>query len=101
MAHFEKRRGDAPMTLRVSRVLLLVASYPGLNQRELADLADFDTATIVGVLDRLDSEGWIHRISDLKAHRAHLIILFGRAHGGVPSISLKGTLSRKAMPARP
>ncbi len=79
MAHFEKRRGDVPMTLRVSRVMLLVASYHGLNQRELAELADFEPATIVGVLDRLESEGWIHRISDPKDRRAHLIILTNRA----------------------
>jgi hypothetical protein len=64
MAHFEKRRGDVPMTLRVSRVMLLVASYHDLNQRELGELADFDPATFVGVLDRLESEGWIRRISD-------------------------------------
>ena len=79
MAHFEKRRGDVPMTLRVSRVMLLVASYHGMNQRELASLADFDPATLVGVLDRLESEGWIHRISDPKDRRAHLIILTNRA----------------------
>jgi DNA-binding MarR family transcriptional regulator len=79
MAHFEKRRGDVPMTLRVSRVMLLVASYHGLNQRELAELADFDPATFVGVLDRLESEGWIHRVSDPKDRRAHLIVLANRA----------------------
>ena len=79
MAHFEKRRGDVPMTLRVARVMLLVASYHGLNQRELAELADFEPATIVGVLDRLESEGWIHRIADPKDRRAHLIILTNRA----------------------
>jgi DNA-binding MarR family transcriptional regulator len=66
-------------TLRVSRVVLLVASYHGLNQRELAELADFDPATFVGVLDRLESEGWIHRVSDPKDRRAHLIVLANRA----------------------
>jgi MarR family transcriptional regulator for hemolysin len=79
MAHFEKRRGDVPMTLRVSRVMLLVASYHGLNQRELGELAGFDPATFVGVLDRLESEGWIQRISDPKDRRAHLIVLTNRA----------------------
>jgi DNA-binding MarR family transcriptional regulator len=79
MSHFEKRRDDVPMTLRVSRVMLLVASYHGLNQRELAELAEFDPATFVGVLDRLESEGWIHRVSDPKDRRAHLIVLANRA----------------------
>jgi DNA-binding MarR family transcriptional regulator len=79
MAHFEKRRGDVPMTLRVSRVMLLVASYNGLKQRELAELADFDPATFVRVLDRLESEGWIQRISDPKDRRAHLIVPTNRA----------------------
>jgi MarR family transcriptional regulator for hemolysin len=77
--HFEKHRGDVPMTLRVSRVLLLVASYHGLNQRQLGALADFDPATFVGVLDRLESEGWIQRISDPKDRRAHPIVLTNRA----------------------
>jgi len=76
MAHFEKRRGDVPMTLRVSRVMLLVASYHGLNQRELAELADFDPATFVGVLDRLESEGWIQRINGTEYHNYHFLFLF-------------------------
>jgi MarR family transcriptional regulator for hemolysin len=94
MAHFEKRLGDVPMTLRVSRVMLLVASYHGLNQRELAELADFDPATLVGVLDRLESEGWIHRISDPKDRRAHLIVLANRAE---PLVDRIRTATRSMM----
>jgi hypothetical protein len=44
MVHFEKRHGDVPMTLRVSRATLLVASYHGLKRRELGALADFEVA---------------------------------------------------------
>ena len=94
MAHFEKRLGDVPMTLRVSRVMLLVASYHGLNQRELAELADFDPATFVGVLDRLESEGWIHRVSDPKDRRAHLIVLANRAE---PLVDRIRTATRSMM----
>ena len=79
MKHFERYREEVPLTLRTCRALLLVASYPGLNQGELAALADFDPAALVRVLDRLESHGWIERTPDLEDRRAHRIVLTERA----------------------
>jgi DNA-binding MarR family transcriptional regulator len=86
MKHFEKYREEIPLTLRACRALLLVARYQGLNQGELAALADFDPAAFVRVLDRLESHGWIQRTPDPEDRRAHRIVLTERAKPHVSRI---------------
>lgn len=41
--------------------LQCVADVPDVDQRTLARLAGLDTSTITGVLDRLESRGWLQR----------------------------------------
>jgi DNA-binding MarR family transcriptional regulator len=86
MKHFERYREEVPLTLRACRALLLVARYQGLNQGELAALADFDPAALVRVLDRFESHGWIQRTPDTEDRRAHRIVLTKRAEPHVSRI---------------
>ena len=41
--------------------LQCVADVPDVDQRTLARLAGLDTSTITGVVDRLESRGWLQR----------------------------------------
>jgi DNA-binding MarR family transcriptional regulator len=76
MEHFERCRDEEiPLTLRACRAVLQVARHQGLNQGELAALTDFDSTTLVRVLDRLENRGWIRRLPDPADRRAHRIVL--------------------------
>jgi MarR family transcriptional regulator, transcriptional regulator for hemolysin len=80
MDHFERCRDETvPLTLRVCRTVLQVARHQGLNQQELAVLSDFDSTSLVRVLDRLEQRGWVRRLPDPADRRAHRIVLGERA----------------------
>lgn len=76
MEHFERCRDKTvPITLRASRTVLQVARRQGLNQEELAVLSEFDSTSLVRVLDRLEKRGWVRRLPDPEDRRAHRIVL--------------------------
>lgn len=53
--------------------LLTVSRQPGLDQRTLADLMGLDTSTTAGVVDRLESRGWLRRGASPTDRRVKLL----------------------------
>jgi DNA-binding MarR family transcriptional regulator len=76
---FAKCGDDIPLTLRACRAVLLISRHEGLSQGELAELADLDPAALVRILDRLETHGWIKRLSDPTDRRAHRLVVTERA----------------------
>ena len=52
-----------------------IAQQPGIDQATLAAAISFDRATIGGVLERLESKGWIRRETSASDRRARLLHL--------------------------
>lgn len=50
-----------------------VVASPGIDQRTLAASIGFDTSTIGGVVDRLESRGWVQRQVSREDRRARLL----------------------------
>lgn len=73
--HFEQLAAQLGMTLSQAKVLLYLSRNEGTTQSRLAELSDTDRMTLVRILDRMESDGWLERRpdpSDRRAHRLHL-----------------------------
>ena len=53
--------------------LLTVSREPGLDQRTLAERIGLDTSTTAGVVDRLESRGWLRRRASPADRRVKLL----------------------------
>jgi len=62
--HFERRVGALGLTLPQCRVLVGLVNHDGISQSELAELTGIDPMTLVRILDRTESDGWLERRSD-------------------------------------
>jgi DNA-binding MarR family transcriptional regulator len=56
-------------------VLQAVREAPGSDQRSLAGMIGLDTSTMVGVVERLESRGLVHRASTRADRRVRLLTL--------------------------
>jgi MarR family transcriptional regulator for hemolysin len=74
---FERAMNDelAPrgITYRQAQVLWLLAHEGSLSQTDLAERMRIEPPTLVGILDRMEREGWIRRESDEQDRRRKLI----------------------------
>ena len=57
-----------------------VAASPGIDQRTLARTIGFDTSTIAGVIDRLESRGLMLRNASAQDRRVRLLSLTADGH---------------------
>src|SRR5690606_30438672 len=58
------RLADESITLRQWEVLACIALKEGeLSQVELADMLGIEAPTLVGVLARMERDGWLNRVS--------------------------------------
>jgi len=57
--------------------LSALADRPGLGQAALASLIGYDRATIGGVIDRLETRGWVRRAPAPADRRANVLTLTG------------------------
>lgn len=55
--------------------LQAVANAPGLDQRSLAARVGLDTSTLAGVIDRLETRGWMQRNASPEDKRVRLLTL--------------------------
>ena len=55
--------------------LQAVAATPGLDQRTLSGQIGLDTSTVAGVIDRLESRGWLTRAVSSQDRRARVLML--------------------------
>jgi MarR family transcriptional regulator for hemolysin len=73
MQRFEQRAGALGLTLPLCKVLVGLANHEGTSQAQLARLTDIDPMTLVRILDRMESDGWVERRNDPTDRRAHCI----------------------------
>jgi MarR family transcriptional regulator for hemolysin len=72
---FEQRASALGLTLPQCKTLVHLAQHEGISQVQLADLADIDPMTLVRILDRMESDGWLERRSDPTDRRARCLYL--------------------------
>ena len=72
---FEQRADALGLTLAQCKVLIYLADHEGISQVQLGDLTDLEPMTLVRVLDRMESNGWLERRSDPADRRARRLYL--------------------------
>lgn len=63
-------RGLSPRSLTVLRV---AAAQPGVTQSEIAELLLLNPSRVVGIVDQLESHGFVERLVDPRDRRARLL----------------------------
>ena len=72
---FEERARSLGLTLPQCRVLLYLANNEGISQVHLAEITDIEPMTLVRILDRMESDGWLERRADPADRRARRLYL--------------------------
>jgi len=72
---FEQRASTLDLTLSQCKVLVYLAKHEGVSQAQLGDLTDLEPMTLVRILDRMESDGWLERRSDPADRRARCLYL--------------------------
>jgi MarR family transcriptional regulator, transcriptional regulator for hemolysin len=92
--NFEQRAAQLGMSLTQCKVLVYLSRNEGTTQARLAELSDTDPMTLVRVLDRMESDGWIERRADPTDRRAY------RLHRKPASDAVLAEITRIADKAR-
>jgi MarR family transcriptional regulator for hemolysin len=72
---FEERAAVLGLTLPQCKALVHLAGREGISQAQLCESADIDPMTLVRILDRMESDGWLERRSDPADRRARRLYL--------------------------
>jgi MarR family transcriptional regulator, transcriptional regulator for hemolysin len=83
---FEQRAAALDLTLPQCRALVYLAMHEGVSQVRLAELTDIEPMTLVRILDRMESDGWLERRRDSADRRARCLHLQVKAKPLVDSI---------------
>jgi MarR family transcriptional regulator for hemolysin len=76
---FEQRAGALGLTLPQCKALVYLAQREGISQAQLSALADIEPMSLVRILDRMESDGWLERRSDPADRRARRLYLNAKA----------------------
>lgn len=76
---FEQHAASLGLTLAQCRALVRLADCEGVSQVRLAELTDLEPMTLVRILDRMESEGWLERRSDPRDRRVRCLYLTSKA----------------------
>jgi MarR family transcriptional regulator for hemolysin len=76
---FEQHAVALGLTLAQCKALMRLADCEGVSQVRLAELTDLDPMTLVRILDRMESEGWLERRKDPHDRRVHCLYLTSKA----------------------
>jgi MarR family transcriptional regulator, transcriptional regulator for hemolysin len=76
---FEQRAGALGLTLPQCKALVHLAEHEGISQVQLGELADLEPMTLVRILDRMESDGWLERRNDPADRRARRLYLQAKA----------------------
>ncbi len=76
---FEEHAASLGLTLAQCRALVRLADCEGVSQIRLAELTDLEPMTLVRILDRMESEGWLERRSDPRDRRIRCLYLTSKA----------------------
>lgn len=74
-ARFQARAGERGADMRLTGILLTIAADPGLTQRDAARRMALDPSTFGRLLDQLDRDGLIRRLTHASDRRAHALDL--------------------------
>jgi MarR family transcriptional regulator for hemolysin len=91
---FEQRAAALGLTLPQCRALVYLALNEGVGQARLAELTDVEPMTLVRILDRMASDGWLERRVDASDRRARCIYLKAKARPLVDDIWKLADLTR-------
>jgi MarR family transcriptional regulator for hemolysin len=58
---FEERAQTLSLQLAQCKALVLLAENEGVSQTRLSQISEIDPARLVGILDRLEANGWVQR----------------------------------------
>jgi MarR family transcriptional regulator, transcriptional regulator for hemolysin len=72
-------RNKVGVTLSQWRVVASLVLQPGLTQKEIADKVGVESATLVPVIDKMESEGLLKRKQDQSDRRVNRIFLTPKA----------------------
>lgn len=87
---FEALAQQRSLTLPQCKALYHLAQNEGVSQKRLAELAEIEPMTLVRILDRMESDGWIERRPDPVDRRARSLYLTA---GAAPVLELIDKLS--------
>src|SRR5882757_10469451 len=73
--NFEREAASLGMTLAQCKVLIYLQRNQGVSQVRLAELTGTDPMTLVRILDRMESDGWVERRQDPADRRARRLYL--------------------------
>lgn len=73
--HFLDSVGEHGVTPGQFGVLILIEANPGLSQSALAEALGIERSTMVTVIDRLESRGWVARKSSKTDRRSYALAL--------------------------
>jgi MarR family transcriptional regulator for hemolysin len=92
---FEQRAAALGLTLPQCRAVVYLALHEGVSQARLAELTDVEPMTLVRILDRMASDGWLERRVDTADRRARCIYLKAKAKPVVDDIWKLADLTRE------
>jgi DNA-binding MarR family transcriptional regulator len=94
--NFERHAAEVHLglTLPQCRVLVYLQRDEGVSQVRLAYLTDTDPMTLVRILDRMESDGWVERRLDPTDRRARRLYLKPAAQSALRQIWAIGDRSR-------
>ena len=72
---FEQHAAALGLTLAQCKALMRLADCEGVSQVRLSELTDLDPMTLVRILDRMESEGWLERRKDPRDRRVRCLYL--------------------------
>lgn len=72
---FARAVGEPELTPGRFGVLTIIQANPGLNQTQLAEALGIDRSTVVSLIDRLESRGWVERAPSLTDRRSYALRL--------------------------
>jgi len=76
---FEQRAAALGLTLPQCKALVYLARSEGISQAQLSESAEIEPMTLVRILDRMESDGWLERRSDPADRRARRLYLKPRS----------------------
>ena len=91
---FEYIAQEFSLTLPQCKALYVLAKNEGISQKRLSELTDLDPMTMVRILDRMESDGWIERRPDPVDRRARSLYLKSKATPILDLITKLGTQMR-------
>jgi DNA-binding MarR family transcriptional regulator len=73
--HFLNTVGKLGVSPGQFGVLVLIKENPGLNQSALAKALGIERSTMVAVIDKLESQGWVARVTSETDRRSYALAL--------------------------